>query len=626
MKRWLVWTLVLAALLSGCTEVPGGNPTGSTGQTEATQQQTEDAQGLYAPESQIEQETFGAVRAYPLESSCTGIAFMGGDLLLAECGDDGITTLTLLTGQTCIPKITVKLDCEVFLDTGVCVTGNAVGYYNGLSNSIVLLNEKLEETDRISMPDNLVGTPVFSSDLSEVYYCTGGDIRGMELKTGVSRLIRKSSAQPQTLVCTVFDDTVLQSFVDTGAGSYTEFISAQTGEAVGMDRELIRLAVWGSSYYLERLEGAVTEHLFGTLDGQIYSFTPETDTAKITALLTMDALVSAEPMEAGTELSLYNLNTGKKTASVLLDLMDQVCFLTADPTGQAVWFSAYDESRQQDALYRWEASASAVEDSRVYTGIRYTKENPDTQGLAQVKQQAEVLSEKYGVTICLENTPVQPEDYTLVYEYQVKAFRDGLTDLEKVLSAFPEGFLRRLARVSSSGELQIGLVREMYGTMGQVPSDVVGLQYWVDGNAYIALNLGETLEQAAYHELAHVLDTYVLNNCSDFDVWDRLNPDGFTYHQNYTDYLTLPDKTYLEGEDRAFIDAYSMTFAKEDRARVFEYAMMEDCGFYFESDTMQAKLKLLCEGIRDACNWKKDTRTFPWEQYLKESLAYTEDK
>lgn len=625
MKRWLVWTLVLAALLSGCTEAPGGNTTGSTGQTETSQQQTEDAQGLYAPESLIEQRTFGAVRAYPLESSSAGIAFMGGDLLLAECAD-GATTLTLLTGQTCIPKTTVKLDCEIMLDAGVCVTGNAVGYYHGPSNSIVLLNEKLEETDRISMPDDLVGMPVFSSDLSQVYYCTGTDIRGMELKTGVSRLIRKSSAQLQTLVGTAFDDTVLQSFVDTGADSYTEFISAQTGEAMGMDTELIQLTAWGSSYYLERLEGPVTEHLFGTVDGQMYSFTPETDTAQITALLDMDALVAAESMETGTELSLYDLNTGKKTASVLLELADPVCFVTADPAGQAVWFSAYDKDRQQDVLYRWETALSAVEDTLVYTGTRYTRENPDTKALEQLKQQAEALSEKYGVTICLENTPLQPEDYTFVYEYQVKAFRDGLADLEKALSALPEGFLWRLSQVSNSRELQIGLVREMYSTMGQAPGDVVGLQYWVDGNAYIALNLGETLEQAAYHELAHVLDTYVLNNCSDFDVWDRLNPKGFAYHENYTDYLTVTDKSYLEGEDRAFIDAYSMTFAKEDRARVFEYAMMEGCEIYFESDTMQAKLKLLCEGIRDACNWKKDTRTFPWEQYLKESLAYTEDE
>lgn len=625
MKRWLVWTLVLAALLSGCTEAPGGNTTGSTGQTETSQQQTEDAQGLYAPESLIEQRTFGAVRAYPLESSSAGIAFMGGDLLLAECAD-GATTLTLLTGQTCIPKTTVKLDCEIMLDAGVCVTGNAVGYYHGPSNSIVLLNEKLEETDRISMPDDLVGMPVFSSDLSQVYYCTGTDIRGMELKTGVSRLIRKSSAQLQTLVGTAFDDTVLQSFVDTGADSYTEFISAQTGEAMGMDTELIQLTAWGSSYYLERLEGPVTEHLFGTVDGQMYSFTPETDTAQITALLDMDALVAAESMETGTELSLYDLNTGKKTASVLLELADPVCFVTADPAGQAVWFSAYDKDRQQDVLYRWETALSAVEDTLVYTGTRYTRENPDIKALEQLKQQAEALSEKYGVTICLENTPLQPEDYTFVYEYQVKAFRDGLADLEKALSALPEGFLWRLSQVSNSRELQIGLVREMYSTMGQAPGDVVGLQYWVDGNAYIALNLGETLEQAAYHELAHVLDTYVLNNCSDFDVWDRLNPKGFAYHENYTDYLTVTDKSYLEGEDRAFIDAYSMTFAKEDRARVFEYAMMEGCEIYFESDTMQAKLKLLCEGIRDACNWKKDTRTFPWEQYLKESLAYTEDE
>ena len=69
-----------------------------------------------------------------------------------------------------------------------------------------------------------------------------------------------------------------------------------------------------------------------------------------------------------------------------------------------------------------------------------------------------------------------------------------------------------------------------------------------------------------------------------------------------------------------------MTYPHEDRARVMQYAMQEGYEDYFVSDTMQAKLRQLCLGIREAFGWKKYEGTFVWEQYLRESLAYTKKK
>jgi hypothetical protein len=77
------------------------------------------------------------------------------------------------------------------------------------------------------------------------------------------------------------------------------------------------------------------------------------------------------------------------------------------------------------------------------------------------------------------------------------------------------------------------------------------------------------------------------------------------------------DYQYLEDENRVFIDMYSMSYPKEDRARIFEYAMMEGNESYFQSDIMQLKLKTLCKGIREAFNLKKYTEPLLWEQYLK---------
>ena len=43
----------------------------------------------------------------------------------------------------------------------------------------------------------------------------------------------------------------------------------------------------------------------------------------------------------------------------------------------------------------------------------------------------------------------------------------------------------------------------------------------------------------------------------------------------------------------------------------------------FAASPLQYKLKMLCQGIREAFGLKKSTENFPWEQYLNQPMAYT---
>jgi hypothetical protein len=45
----------------------------------------------------------------------------------------------------------------------------------------------------------------------------------------------------------------------------------------------------------------------------------------------------------------------------------------------------------------------------------------------------------------------------------------------------------------------------------------------------------------------------------------------------------------------------------------------------FASAIMQEKLLRVCTGIREAYGLEKKTDTYVWEQYLKTSLAYTQE-
>ncbi len=65
-----------------------------------------------------------------------------------------------------------------------------------------------------------------------------------------------------------------------------------------------------------------------------------------------------------------------------------------------------------------------------------------------------------------------------------------------------------------------------------------------------------------------------------------------------------------------------MRYPTNDRSSVFCYAMTSKGADAFRSEALQAKLKSLCKGIREAYGLEKSQDTYPWEQYLEESLAY----
>jgi len=64
-----------------------------------------------------------------------------------------------------------------------------------------------------------------------------------------------------------------------------------------------------------------------------------------------------------------------------------------------------------------------------------------------------------------------------------------------------------------------------------------------------------------------------------------------------------------------------MSYPKEDRARIMEYAATEGNESLFVSKTMQNKLKTLCVGIREAFDLREYPNVIIWEQFLEKSLA-----
>jgi len=267
-----------------------------------------------------------------------------------------------------------------------------------------------------------------------------------------------------------------------------------------------------------------------------------------------------------------------------------------------------------------------VDDSRSCLSARYSAENPDYFGLAACRDTADALSRRYGVQIHLwtDATVYQPWDYTLLPEYQVKVIEENLKELERFLALYPAGFFKTAAGQTSSGCIQICLVRSILGNddAGGAVNEAVGLQYWDDNrNVYLCLSMSHgQLFRNACHEMSHIIDSRVLTYCRAYDDWNSLNPKGFKYTHDYSVSLSRDFSQWLAGESRAFIDLYATTYPKEDRARIMEYAVADGNEAYFASETMQKKLRMLCLGIREAFALK-DAEDLIWEQYLTQPIA-----
>lgn len=627
MKRTLSLVLVLLALC-GCTSQT--EPAAAPAQSPATAPiPTAEPEGLYDAGSKLEVHSNGAVRTYPLHrSDSLGIAHMGDDVLLFT--GTNATTLIKYSGENLSISAVANLTCSIYpSDAAVQVSQSGVAYYDEKQNDLVFLNAQLEEVRRVDLPETICGTIALSTDCQTLYYCTADALRCIDLESGLDRLLKEMNFVEQIPTALHCGDTILVCSVQDAEGNWYElYISTETGQLLHETMGDVQLWTKDSFYFAVHQDGPYQELLIGDSEQGPTLLNPHT--YGIAAYPVLDiggAVLLSEDTEADTfQLDYYDLRSGKLTNILTLDSREPLYGFHAEASQQAVWFLRYDPEYHCDVLHRWDLTQAPLSGGASCFSARYTAEKPDYFGLAACRATADELSQKYGVQILLwtDATAFQPWDYTLVPEYQVPVIREELKKLETLLSMYPEDFLIKAAERTGCGRIQICLVRSI---LGNAPAegalrDAIGLQYWDDNaNAYVSLAVArEQLVQNACHEIFHIIESRVITDCKAYDDWNALNPAKFQYDNDYITNLSREDTQWTEGKDRAFIDTYSMSYPKEDRARIMEFAMMPGNEAFFESETMQLKLHKLCLGIRQAFGLKKSPESFLWEQYLKEPL------
>lgn len=568
------------------------------------------------------------LHAYSLgrTDSC-GLAVMGEDLLLFS-GDD-CTTLTKLSAGTMQQTASVQLDTVIQpADPAVRVSSRGVTYYDEAQHALVFLDASLREVRRVALPGDIIGSPALSADRQTLYYCTADSLYARSLESGISRLLRQMQYPVQMPAGLHCGDSILECRVQDAYGD-DSVLFLSTDDGATLHEAAPDTALWSfeGSYLALSRDGAYTQILTGLRGQETKQLCADSYGAAIHPLLPFYTVLATEGPE-GIALGCYDLRSGLRTSEAQLpDAAHAPEHFVLSPDGKSICFLRYSGSLKSDTVVFWAFTEAPSADETVYLTAPRTADAPDEPGLDDCAAQAESLAEAYGVRIQLwrDAAGMAPDGYTFEAEYQVPLIRRALDALDEALSVYPEGLLKRAAAGTDSRRITISLVRSITGQPDAPrPGIHDGLEYRDDdGNACIAVTPGEQMTGSVYHALFHILDSRILTLCSAYDGWNALNPPDFAYDLDYAANDLRADTRYLSGNDRAFIDRHSMSFPREDRARIMEYAMMPGNEDIFRTDAMQQKLRTLCLGIREAFKLQKSEESFLWEQYLTEPLAAT---
>lgn len=297
---------------------------------------------------------------------------------------------------------------------------------------------------------------------------------------------------------------------------------------------------------------------------------------------------------------------------IWLERADGILFRMIDDTGC-------------DQLYFWDVSEETNGDN--LTMCAYAQEEFCGEVLeAEYYEWAKQLVEEYGVTIKIaEQCSEEYSDKFAEQECDPAKIADGLTVLEKAFSAYPEDFFEQLY-YGAYRTLEINLMGEIQNkeeVEGYAPDAFVQHE---NGTITMVLNLNDTpeiLEQNFYHETSHMIDKVLEQNAFYRDDaiyseerWWKLNPDAFVelnpeYGGYYESYEMMPMEYYQEIFTPYFVSDYGKSFSTEDRATIFENAMMGNSELFSgnASEALQAKLEYYCEAIRDCFD------TAGWPEY-----------
>lgn len=587
---------------------------------------------------------------FTLEGEVSFLCFIGSykdDLIVVyQCGD-GTNYIARIDPFTMVTEAQTELPDGMYFDDGVYVTADGqIALCNQMNGEVYFLNGTLGEYDRISLGDAWIS--YISEDLTRVFYVDNNlnAICVYNRETGEKISLYENSEPENTNGSLIgvyeADNCVLIQEMDMESpDSICRLVRADTGETVqSYTADIRKLEVAEDAYIAYCDVGGLTEIVFGKPDESEPKTLAFADYSeydyRYVDVENRIAISQTERHVEGKRQAFYNfycLDTGYRQYELNMPLTENAFvsgYITYIENKSAVLFSTYDECGV--TIYVWDllAGESVSQDTRSYV-YKWQGENPaDAEEMKRLRARAQEIGARYGVEIYIGNDIWEcPTD---IYEYamtdNVVRIDQSLSVLERELARYPDGMLMQLNDGYGS-VLRIYLAGQILPIDETAIDTAVGVQNTLPGDTHLVLDINSTYdyESTIHHEIFHAIENYL--NMTDMawidaEVWDSCNPPDFVYDYDYMENQASFDFTYTangveQGEQAYFIDIYSKSFPTEDRARVMEYAMMEeetDTG-YFDYEAIRNKLVYISGQIRtgfDTTGWPAVT---DWEVWIQ---------
>lgn len=282
-----------------------------------------------------------------------------------------------------------------------------------------------------------------------------------------------------------------------------------------------------------------------------------------------------------------------------------------------------------DQLYFWDFSEKRTEDNLVLTSYQENENLTGTVLDSSYYDKAKKLSEKYGVTIKIAdlcNTDYL--DKTVLQECSEDKVSTALSLLEKAFSTYPEGFWNQLP-YGSYRTIEINLTGAISNKEWMEGHESTAFLQHNDGKITMVLDINQDasiLEQNFYHESSHIIDKhlehvalYKENSLYSEETWASFNPADFIqlnpeYKGYYGSYDIMPMEYFDEAFTPYFVYDYGKSFPTEDRATIFETAMVGNTNIFSGADNpLQKKLSYYSQCIRDAFDTTGWPECTAWE-------------
>ncbi len=599
--KQLVIALVIALALSGC-----GLAT-PTAQSEGSSTAPQPTQAFYQPATPVERGTAGAVRAYDMGETITGIAPFGENLLVCTDGKK----LSILDGTSLAILQQRELDVEIsWNSSSFMISGTQIGYFSPSDNSYVILNGDLVTESTTKIPSQPKSDPVITTDFQTIYYATKDGIFAMDLRTGISRPLRQEHAEILSLNGLLFDDQILSyTRMGSNGAKQTSFIDSHDGRSCYTATYDAPVVHWGNKYAtaprIEHPFGVFQRILTGTREGDVQMLCPKQNWDAL-IWLGGPLMIAQSQSTVGITLNSYHLETGNLIAQVTLpgfyDVLTDGCV-----NGNQVWLWSSSGS----TFYCWDMDKTPPRDPiSVLAEFTSVTDSQET-ALSALIQRGQTLADQYGISIHFtENgNRTQGLDYTTVPDYRQELYENALNLLEETLHKLPKDFLPRVGERSNSGTMQIHLVDDFDPSVGIHPGK--GSCEFMDGGVRINVSMCADLERLFFRELGNAIITRITSVGNGLENWSDFNPAEFQYGTGADE-----SSPYLAPKENYFTDATAMKSPRDDQAQVFRYAMLPDQQAVFTSRPMQEKLSSLCNLIRSTYDISSETQ-LPWEQYLQ---------